>query len=199
VRVDVRDPRLSERANAELTEEVRAILGRDEVELPASAAAGAGRARPREGVLPWVWERRMAVGMGLAVALVFAVLLVLTTGSWWWLPAAVLVHAAATAVVSATILRTTTLVEAPAPAVAATLQEEGVRDPERELNAQVRSFTAAAEPSGRTLVTPGDNHRRARPEESPAASHAEQETAVTPASEPSTPDGPGRPDAERPR
>ncbi len=191
VAVEVHDPALSERANQVLSEEVREALGTDEVELPAEQARHAGRDHPEEhGLFEALWERRVVIGMTLASAIVIAALLVLTTGSWWWLPAVVTVHAAATVIVTGAIIRTTTLVESPSPGAEAVLREEGVRDPERELNDQVRSFTGAPGPSAESVVEPGENQRETRPEEAPGDSASEQETAITPASEGSEPAGP---------
>jgi hypothetical protein len=192
VAVEVHDPELSDRANEVLSEEVRQALGTDEVELPAEQARHAGREHPEEhGLFEAIWERRVLVGMALASAIVIAALLVLTTGSWWWLPAVLVVHAVATVIVTSAIIRTTTLVESPSPGAEAVLQEEGVRDPERALNDQVRSFTGAPGPSAESVVTPGENERQTRPEDAPGESAAEQETAITPSSEGSEPAGPG--------
>lgn len=192
VSVEVRDPALSDRANEELTREVREALGRDEVELPPEQAARAGREHPEEhGLLDHLWERRIVVGVTLGVAVVVAGVLVLTTGSWWWLPAILLVHVVATVVITGAIIKTTTIVESPSSGATAVLQEEGVRDPERELNDQVRSFTGTPGPSAETLVEPGDNERRSRPEDAPGQADVEQERAITPSSGGSQPAGPG--------
>jgi hypothetical protein len=199
VPVEVHDPKLSHRANELLTQETREALGRDEGELPVDRADSAGRTHPRsEGVMGAIWERRMLVGVTLAVAVVVAAVLALTTGSWWWLPLAVIVHAVATFLVTAVVIRSTTAVEAPDPSVAVALEREGVRDPEVELTEQVRSFASDEDGApGSDVLTPGDNRRRTQPEESPGGSTAEQQTAVTPDSQGSAPAGAGTPKREQ--
>ncbi len=197
VPVEVHDPALTERANEVLSDEVRQALGRDEVELPAEQARSAGREHPEEhGLLDALWERRIVVGISLGVAIVVAAILALTTGSWWLLPAVFIVFLLATFVVTSAIIRMTTLVESPSSEAAAALQEEGVRDPERELNDQVRSFTGAPGPDAEAVVEPGENERQTQPERAPGESAAEQETAITPSSGASKPAGPGAGDRD---
>jgi membrane protein implicated in regulation of membrane protease activity len=177
VPVEVRDPELSERANEIMTQEARAALGTDHVELPEDRARDAGRAQHDDhGALAILWERRILLGVLLGAAVVVAGILVLATGTWWLLFVPLALHVATTAVVVIAAIATTTDVESPSPTAAAALEEEGVRDPERVFAEEVQSFTPP--PGGAR----SGNTRDVEADEDPAQAHAEQQSAMTPSS-----------------
>jgi membrane protein implicated in regulation of membrane protease activity len=84
-------------------------------------------------------ENKLLIAVTLAGAVVVGVILSLALGSWIFVVLAVLVHALATSVVVAMTMRMTGEQDKPDPRTVARLEEEGVADPERELNEAERS------------------------------------------------------------
>ncbi|HKG39289.1 MAG TPA: hypothetical protein VKB25_09900 [Conexibacter sp.] len=176
------DPSLSPEANRVLTDELRQVVGRDEVEVP-------GR-RPhvehehhggRTGVAVLLAEHRLVIAMTLLAALVVGAIVSLATGSWWFLPLALGFHAFGTIVVLTVALAMTTETEHLSPSAAAQLEDEGVSDPDRVFNDLVEEF-APADRRG--------DERATAAHDDPAQAAAEQRSSVTPSQEPSRPVGP---------
>jgi hypothetical protein len=180
VPVEIHDPELSERANEIMTAEARAALGTDQVELPPERAHQAGRRHPKDDrLLAGLWERRVLLGMAAGAAVVVAAIIVLSTGEWGFIAIPLVLLVGMLAYVLRSVFETTTLIETPAPDVVADLEAEGVRDPERQFNEQIESFTAE---DGGGPAGAGANQRTARPHEDAGRSTAEQQHAMTPSS-----------------
>lgn len=192
VPVEVRDPALTERANEIMTDEARAALGTDHVELPADRAGQAGRRHPSDRrMFAALWERRVLIGLALATAVVVAGILVLTTGAWGFIAVPLVLLAVTVPYAVRSVFETTTLAESPAPEAVAALDREGVRDPERLFNEHVESFTAEG---------PRGAQGPMLAEEDPGGSMAAQQGRMTPSSEPTTaaPAEPGEGGADMP-
>jgi hypothetical protein len=135
------DPSLSPEANRLLTEELRAIIGADEVDVPVDRADPAHEAHGRHS--PWVANvidaRIGAVFTGLAAICVAAVVAV-TWGSWAILVVALAILVAATLLALRSLLSLADEVEHPDPETVALLEAEGVGDPDRVLDDLVHEF-----------------------------------------------------------
>jgi len=135
------DPSLSPDANRLLTDELRTIIGRDEVDLPVGRADPAVAAHGGHAVVvaDVLSSRLGAVFTGLAAICVIAVVALVSN------TVAVLVVALAVLVL-ATLLATRFLFaltredEHPDPETAALLEDEGVGDPDRLLQDLVDEF-----------------------------------------------------------
>ena len=180
--VRAQDPSLSPEGNRILTDELRAAVGRDAVEVP--------RARPhlererhggRSRFAVALSQNRLVLAMTLLAALVIGAIVSLTTGSWWFLLLALGVHALGTIAVLTLVLAMTTQTEHMSPGAAAALQDEGVEDPDALLSDLVEEY-APADRRGDDQATP--------PHEDQAQSTAEQRSSVTPSQEGSKPVGP---------
>lgn len=194
-----RDPSLSPRANRALTEELQAVVGRPQAEVPAGRPRRAGeRHGGRPGLLVELSVHRLAIGMTLAGAVVVGAVLTLATGSWWFLLLALAAHALGTVAVLALVLHMTTEVEHVSPTAAALLEDEGVRDPDAVLNDLVDEVAhddagdggdrgQRRRPVGRSIAR---DERDAPTADDPASATAEQKSAMTPTQEPSRPVGP---------
>jgi hypothetical protein len=183
VRRDVRsdDPSLSPEANRRLSEELRDVLGRDEVEVPRDRPTSAReRHATHSGFAVAVADHRDGlVVLGLALLVVGAVVWV-ATGSWIVMAIAVAADLLAGLLVAAMFIQLTTDLEHPSPELAAKLQSEGVADPDKLMTDLVHEL-AEEEPDGERATTA---------EEAPARATAEQRSAVTPTGHPSKPTGP---------
>lgn len=183
--VRVQEPGLTRQTNEDLTDEVRDVVGRDHVRVPA------GRPRPSRGEASGFSAERTApsdsfvfVQIG-AAAVVVGAIIALASGQWWLLPVAALVLFLITYGVVQTIMRMTSRPERPSPTTAAAMREEGVRDPERHFSAIVDEFTEnTAEGEARTAAA----------EEDGAHAAAEHRRSGTPTGGPSQPVGVGRPE-----
>jgi len=180
VRVD--DPSLSPEANRLLTDELRAAVGRDAVDVPRSRPHVE---RERHGGRPPAAvafsQNRLAILMTFLAALVIGAILSLTSGSWWFLLLALGVHALGTLAMVVLVLALTAETEHLPPALAARLEDEGVEDPDALFTQLVEEY---AEVGSR-----GDE-RATSPQDDPAQSGAEQRSAVTPSQDPSRAVGP---------
>lgn len=176
------DPSLSPEANRVLTEELRAAVGGDSVEVPADRRhAERDRHGGHGGFAVTLSENRLIMAMTLLAALVVGAVVSLATGSWWFLLLALGVHALGTIVVVTLVLGMTTQTEHMSPSAAARLQDEGVADPDAVLSDLVEEYA----PQDRK----GDRQETS-PQEHPAQSAAEQRSSVTPSQEGSKPVGP---------
>jgi hypothetical protein len=141
-RVRSDDPSLSDEANRMLTDEARAIVGRDEVDVPASRAdpAHARHGRHSGFVADLIAERIGYVITALAAIVVLAVV-ALVTGSTIVLIAAIVVLVGATLAVVIEIMRLAGETEHLSPEASEELEAEGVGDPDRVLTDLVKEFT----------------------------------------------------------
>src|SRR5205085_2944795 len=104
VRREVRsaDPSLSDEANRLLTEEVRKVVGRDVVEVPAETPERHDEVHGRRStVLGMIAANRLLFAISLAALIVVGAIVSLATGSWWALVAACAVHATGTVLIAA--------------------------------------------------------------------------------------------------
>lgn len=130
--VRVEDPSLSPEANRILTEQLRATIGRDAVDVPRSRPhVERERHGGRPAVVVVLDQNRLAIAMTFLAALVVGAILSLTSGSWWFLLLALGVHAFGTLAMVALVLAMTAETEHLPPAVIARLEDEGVEDPDK--------------------------------------------------------------------
>ncbi len=176
------DPELSPRARELLTDELRRAVGADHVEVPESVARASDGGRPHSVTAALLRSPLFLVT--LAAALVVGAVLSLVVESWWLLGAAVGAHALLTLAIVAITLTLTNQAVRPDPSTVAELQNEGVIDPERELNDRLTDLVGDAQQSryARTVEHGGDVDRPAI--DDPAGTAAEQQVAVTPSARP---------------
>jgi hypothetical protein len=197
VRREVRsaDPSLSPEANRLLTDELREVVGADEVEIPAGTPA---RHETHHGggstFVGTLAANRVLIVLSLAALIVVGVIVSLATGSWWALVAACAVHATATLLIAAFAIHMTTRVEHADPTTAARLEAEGVTDPDRVLSELTEEFAGAQQAGGAAeVVSTGHNDNLADPDAEPARAAFEQRTVMTPSARRSSPAGSGSP------
>lgn len=137
----VRDPGLSPDANRALTDEVREAVGSDRV--PA-ADAGEGPAtlpgRTQKTFVAAIAQNRLVIALGLFVVLLLAVIFALSTGEWVVVGAAVFLHALVTVAWAFIFIRLASEPEHAAPSTAAALEDEGVADPDAQVEELARDF-----------------------------------------------------------
>jgi hypothetical protein len=187
--VEVHEPGLSESTNAQLTEEVREVIGADEVKIPVDrphASTGEHVEHRRSLPLPFPLPNNFVVAWGVPALVVIGAIaaLAVVVHSWWTVVLAFLVLAAMTYIVVAMIIKMTSNPERPSSTTVAAMEEEGVDDPEQLFSDVVAEFTPepdAGEETGRTTDAVDD----------PAAAAAEQRDATTPSGGPSRAVGPG--------
>lgn len=144
--VEVEEPGLSDETNAQLTEEVRDVVGSDRVEVPAArhhASHGETVRHRRPLPLPFPLPENFAiVQVGAALVVVAAVVvLAVVVHHWWTLALAVVVLFAMAYLVVATSQKMTSTAERPSPRTVAAMEEEGVSDPEEVFSDIVDEFT----------------------------------------------------------
>jgi hypothetical protein len=186
--VQVHEPGLSESTNAQLTDEVRDVIGADVVEIPSDrphASAGEHVEHRRSLPLPFPLPNNFVVAQGgLALVVIGAIAaLAVVTHVWWTLVLAFLVLAAMTYVVVAMIIKMTSNPERPSPTTVAAMEEEGVDDPEQLFSDVVAEFTPESDADGET-------GRTTDAADDPAKAAAEQRDATTPSGGPSRAVGP---------
>lgn len=176
------DPSLSPEANRALTDELRQVVGSDEVEVPAERShVERERHGDQAGVAVLLVENRLVATLTLLAALVFGAILSLTTGSWWFLLLALGLDVLGLIAVVVVVLAMTTETEHLSPSAAAHLEDEGVSDPDRVFSDLVEEFAPADR---------GGDERETPAHEDSAQAAAEQRSSVTPSQEPSRPVGP---------
>lgn len=176
------DPSLTPEANRILTQELRAAVGRDEVEVPRTRPHVEREAHGgRPGIAVALSQNRLVVAMMLLVALVVGAIVSLATGSWWFLLLALGLDVLGVLAVVGIVLAMTTQTEHMSPGAAARLADEGVEDPDAVLSDLVEEY-APADRDG--------DERTTSPQEDPAQATAEQRSSVTPSQDPSRPVGP---------
>jgi hypothetical protein len=176
------DPSLTPEANRVLTQELRAAVGRDEVEVPRTRAHVEQEPHGgRPGIAVALSQNRLIVALTLLAALVVGAIVSLATGSWWFLLLALGLDVLGMLAVAAIVLAMTTQTEHMSPGAAARLADEGVEDPDAVLSDLVEEYA----PDDR-----GGDERVTSPQEDPAQAAAEQRSSVTPSQDPSRPVGP---------
>jgi hypothetical protein len=125
--VEVHEPGLSDSTNAQLTDEVRDVIGADEVEIPADRphpSSGEHVDHQRSLPLPFPLPANFVVAQGgLALVVVGAIAaLAVVIHRWWTLVLAVLVLGAMTYLVVAMIIKMTSNPERPAPTTVAAME-----------------------------------------------------------------------------
>jgi hypothetical protein len=194
--VRAEDPGLSPETNQRLTEELREVVGEDQVRVPLDRPHATRGEHPHQhGPAASLNVNRFQLIRTSAIVLTFAAVVALVTNDWWVLPLAAGVHALGTMLVTLTIVRVTTVSEHPSPTVAAALAEEGVRNPDEHFSRMVEEFRDGPERGTSEVISPGFNERGARADTDTAAAAAEQSSAMTPTSQPSEPAAGGAPDA----
>jgi hypothetical protein len=195
--VRAEDPELSPETNQRLTAELRDVIGRDRVEVPAERPrATRGEHPDQHGPVARLDVNRFQLIRTSAIVLTFGAVIALITRDWWVLPLAAGVHAIGTMTVSLTIIRMTTTSEHPAPEVAAAMAEEGVRNPDERFSRMVEEFREQPERGATEVISPGFNERTAPSDTNAPDAAAEQSSAMTPTAQPSRPAGErGAPDA----
>jgi hypothetical protein len=194
--VEVADPRLSPDANARLTEELREVVGDEPVRVPADRPRPSqGESVPDEGVFAYISTHRPLVFGSLAGALTIAAVVALATGVWWFLPLAAGLHALGTMTVWMTVIKMTTVTEHASPTLAATLEDEGVSNPDERFSELVEEFSADQRRDAAEVYTPGAEGREVPAGRDPGRAAGEQSSAITPTAGPSEPaQGGGTPD-----
>ena len=179
--VEVRDPSLSDEANARLTEAVREVIGTDTVRVPADRARVS---RGEKGRVSWYDNMGIfrAASVGSFAVVAGVAMVILTTGDHWYLLAiAFVVLVIALASVTRTIIGLAGLSEYPDPFLVAYLGEQGVRDPEARFTELVHEFTPLSTGESRSTSV----------EDDPATAASEQRESGTPAGGATSAVGPG--------
>jgi hypothetical protein len=104
---------------------------------------------PRSRFATLISENQLMIGITLAVAIVFGVVLSVFLNSWVFLAVAVLVHAFGTLATTALAVWMATSGDKPDPRTVARLEEQGVTDPEQALNDAVHNVRSGGEGKGR--------------------------------------------------
>jgi hypothetical protein len=186
------DPGLSPEVNAELTEELREVVGAERVEVPVDRPhATRGELPPKQSLSAYLSQNRFNVLRATAIMLTFGLIVSLASRDWWLLPIAAGVHAIATMAVTLTIVRMTTVAEHPSPEVAAGMAAEGVRSPDERFSQMVEEFGPIEQGGAGEVLSPGHNERSVAAGADPVRAAAEQSSAMTPTEDPSRPAGEG--------
>ena len=187
------DPSLSPEANRLLTEELREVVGQEEVEVPAGTPRRTAEARGGHSrFVATLTTHRQILVVSLLAALVIGGIVALATGAWWAVVVALGLHALGTMLAATAAVQLTTEVEHVAPETAARLEDEGVADPDRALTDLVEDFAGAQRAGGAAeVISSGNNERTVHALDDPARAAVEQRTAMTPQSEPGPSGGEG--------
>jgi hypothetical protein len=142
VRID--DPTLSDETNEQLSGELRGVVGRDEVRAPAARRDSTrGRHGGSPPLLANIVGTRIGYQLTLAAAVVVAfAVLAFVTGSIVLVVVALVVLLAMVVVVIRSVVSFAGQMEHPSPELAARMEQEGVRDPDRLMEDMVQDFTA---------------------------------------------------------
>lgn len=147
--VQVADENFSPETNRRVTEDVREVIGRDSVKVPAD------RPRPSRGehpqstsVVSVVAEHRFFLGHGVAASVVVLAILALLLRSWWILAGVVVVLLVALVAVVVLTINLASADDRPSPTTAAALEEEGVPDPEAYFSDVVHEFSEPEDARG---------------------------------------------------
>jgi hypothetical protein len=176
------------RARELLLEELKEAVGEDAVRESEVDVEAALASRPRSVRGAFVSSRLLLLVTGAAL-LATGVIVSLATASWVWFGVALAVHALLSGVVVVSALATATQVEKPAPTTVTTLEAEGVSDPEGVLNDLVEQVAGQEQGSRLTRALHDDGGVADGHQHHPSAA-ASQQSATTPASEPTKTAGP---------
>src|SRR5215211_685045 len=168
-----------------LIDELRDAVGEEAVERAGLDVDRALDSRPRSLRGAILTNRLLLLVVGAAL-LVAGLIVSLATGSWVWFGVVIAAHAFFATIVIGTAVALSTQVEKPAPTTVTALETEGVADPEGALNDLVEQVSGQEEGS-RMERTATQRDDTARPEDDPARAAAAQQSATTPASEPTRP------------
>jgi hypothetical protein len=160
--VVTKNPEYSDRANEIIADEMREAVGAPRVEMREPDAGEKLRHR-RSDTTAVFFNNRILLGItGFMLVAVAAFVGVGLTESWWYLPFAVGVALLGFVIFTMLFAQTTTEVEKPDPTKVVELEEEGVLDPEGELNERVAALdsdhaNATEDQSGQWTPASGGN------------------------------------------
>jgi VIT1/CCC1 family predicted Fe2+/Mn2+ transporter len=137
----------SEEAKRILTEEVREIAGDDAAGRARERLEGGPLRREPRSLRAVLASNRLLLIVSFALAVMLGAIAALALHSWWILAVPLLLHGALTTVVVMAAGAMTTKAEKPDPVAVARLEEEGVADPEGELD-QLVEYAAGEQSSG---------------------------------------------------
>ena len=176
-------PEISEDARKTLIGELEDAVGEEAVEQADIDVDRAISERPRP-LRSAFSSSRLLIILTAATALMVGVVASVALGSWWLVAVALVVHGLLTAVVVGAGMTLVTQVEKPDPNVVAKLQDEGVDDPEPVINNLIEQV-AGKEEGSRNRRAVADDAGETRPAvEDRQEATLRQQTATTPASEP---------------
>jgi hypothetical protein len=181
---------ISDDARETLIGELEDAVGKDAVEQADLDVDRAIAERPRPARSAFATSRPLIILTG-ATALTVGVIASLAVGSWWLVAVAMVVHGVLTAVVVGTSMTLVTQVEKPDPNVVSKLAEEGVEDPEAVVNDLIERVAGEAEGSRTRRAVTEDAGETRPPHENKQEATLRQQTATTPASEPTREAGSG--------
>jgi hypothetical protein len=130
----------------EMRRELEDALG-EKVDQATADRALAGP--PRSSFAAFIADNQLLIGITLATAVVFGVVLSVFLNSWVFLIVAVLVHGIGTLAVTALAVWLATSGERPDPRTVARMEAEGVADPEQKLNDAVHNMRSGDSATGR--------------------------------------------------
>lgn len=178
------DPSLSPEANELLTHELREVIGKDEVVVPANAPHHSRERHADHGkASASLASNRPLLFVTFAAAVIVGGVVGLATGSYWVLVLALALHAVGTLLVTSGVIQLTTQTEHVDPDVAARLEAEGVADPDRALTELVEDYAGAQTARGVSeVVSSGHNELTGNATDDPQQAAQQQRTAMTPSS-----------------
>ncbi|MDQ4048580.1 MAG: hypothetical protein M3131_04240 [Actinomycetota bacterium] len=181
---------ISKDARDTLIEELEDAVGEEAVEQADLDVDRAIGERPHPLRTAFASSRLLIVLTG-ATALTVGIIASLAVGSWWLVAVAMALHSVLTAVVVGMSMTLFSQVEKPDSSVVTKLEDEGVDDPETVVNNLVEQVADEPEESRSRRAVTDDEGETRPPEEDPAEAAKRQQTATTPASEPTREAGSG--------
>ena len=144
--VQSNDPSLSDEANRLLTDELRKVLGRDEVDLPVGRSDHRAdrHATHSSLVAAGISVRMEVVLVGLVVAMATFIAIAMATENWWLTGVAYVLLFPTTIGIAWGVMRLFSEPEHLGPEIAAQLSAEGVGDPDHVFNELLHDFETAA-------------------------------------------------------
>ena len=170
-------------ARETLIEELEDAVGKEAVDQADVDVDRAISERPQPVRSAFASSRLLILLTG-ATALTVGVIASLALGSWWLVAAAMVVHGLLTTVVVGSSMTLFSQVEKPDPNVVTRLEEEGVEDPAPVINNLVEQVAGEAEGSRARRAVTDDSGETRPPDEDRQEATTRQQTATTPASEP---------------